>query len=215
MNLSKPNNLPQGSSSRSAPLACGWAGTLRVAWLHSLAEDIAGLARQGVQLLVVSSGSVALGSELLGLDRSQLKLEGRQAAAAAGQISLAGAWQEALGASGLRAAQILLTPDDTEHRRRYLNARDTIETLLGLGAVPVVNENDTIATQELRFGDNDRLSARVAVMMSADELLLLSDVDGLYTANPRQSSEATHLPVVTSITDDVRATGGRYTGMAV
>ena len=159
-------------------------GELNAAWLESLAADIAALVKAGKQVIVVSSGAIALGRHVLSLPRGELPLEQSQAAAAVGQISLASAYQAILGAHGLTAAQILLTLGDTEERRRYLNARQTIATLLAQRAVPVVNENDTVATTEIRYGDNDRLSARVASMMSADCLVLLSDIDGLYTAPP-------------------------------
>ncbi|NBS42171.1 MAG: glutamate 5-kinase, partial [Acetobacteraceae bacterium] len=144
----------------------------------------------------------------LGLTRRRLRLEEKQAAAAVGQIRLAGAWQEALAAHGLNAAQLLLTLEDSEDRRRYLNARATLATLINLGCVPVINENDTVATAEIRFGDNDRLAARVAEMIQADALLLLSDIDGLYTADPRKDPEAQHLPVVERLTDEIMAMGG-------
>ena len=159
-------------------------GMVREAWLDGLARDIAGLRARGQQVVVVTSGAVALGRGRLGLPQRALRLEEKQAAAAAGQIVLARAWQESLAKIGLGTAQILITLDDTEARRRYLNARATVETLLKLGVVPVVNENDTVATSEIRFGDNDRLSARVAVMALADTLVLLSDVDGLYDGPP-------------------------------
>ncbi|TIP74147.1 MAG: glutamate 5-kinase, partial [Mesorhizobium sp.] len=150
-------------------------------WLASLAGDIAVLAEGGAEILVVSSGAIALGRTILGLGKRALKLEESQAAAAVGQIALAGAWSDALGKGSLKSGQILLTLGDTEERRRYLNARATISTLLKMKAVPVINENDTVATSEIRYGDNDRLAARVATMMSADLLVLLSDIDGLYT----------------------------------
>ena len=161
------------------------AGTLRQAWLEALADDIADLRKNGKEVVVVSSGAIALGRNALKLPKGALKLEDSQAAAAVGQIDLAHAYEEAFRARSLVAAQVLLTLGDTEERRRYLNARSTMTTLLKLGAVPVVNENDTVATSEIRYGDNDRLAARVASMMSADCLVLLSDVDGFYTAPPR------------------------------
>ncbi|MCB1883788.1 MAG: glutamate 5-kinase [Geminicoccaceae bacterium] len=181
------------------------AGDVRDGWLEGLAADIADLRSEGRQVIVVTSGAIALGRAALGLGRGPLKLEEKQAAAAAGQIRLAGAWRDALGRHGVPAAQVLVTLDDTEGRRRYLNARATLETLLRLGAVPVVNENDTVATAEIRFGDNDRLSARVAVMASAETLILLSDVDGLHTADPRTDPAARHVPVVAAITPDILA----------
>jgi len=159
-------------------------GTLRQACLQALADDIAGLRKDGKEIVVVSSGAIALGRNALKLPKGALKLEDSQAAAAVGQIHLAHAYEDAFRARGLVAAQVLLTLGDTEERRRYLNARSTMTTLIKLGAVPVVNENDTVATSEIRYGDNDRLAARVASMMSADCLVLLSDVDGFYTAPP-------------------------------
>ncbi|MDG6095555.1 glutamate 5-kinase [Acetobacter sp. AN02] len=180
----------------------------REGWLGSVAEDIARLREQGADVVVVSSGAIALARHTLGLTRPKLRLEEKQAAAAVGQIRLAQAWTQALGACGITAAQLLLTPDDTEDRRRYLNARATLETLLSLGCVPVINENDTIATAEIRFGDNDRLAARVAQMISADQLILLSDIDGLYTADPRTDPEARHLPVIGRITPEIEEMGG-------
>ena len=183
------------------------SGRLRANWLNSLCDDVAGLAKGGADMLIVSSGAIALGRALLAMPRGTLKLEESQAAAATGQIALAHAYQAALGTRGLQAAQILLTLDDTEERRRYLNARGTLETLLRIKAVPVINENDTVATAEIRYGDNDRLAARVAAMASADCLVLLSDVDGLYTAPPEQAG-ARHLPVVEAITRDIEAMAG-------
>ena len=180
----------------------------RAAWLASVAADIAALRTRGVEVVVVSSGAIALARKALGLTRRRLRLEEKQAAAAVGQIRLAGAWQEALAAHGLNAAQLLLTLEDSEDRRRYLNARATLATLINLGCVPVINENDTVATAEIRFGDNDRLAARVAEMIQADALLLLSDIDGLYTADPRKDPEAQHLPVVERLTDEIMAMGG-------
>ncbi len=183
-------------------------GELRRAWLDGLACDVAELAAQGSRIILVTSGAVALGRPVLRLRRRVLRLEEKQAAAAAGQIRLARAYEESLGRVGLRTAQVLLTLEDTEARRRYLNARSTIATLLGLGIVPVVNENDTVATTEIRFGDNDRLSARVAVMCWAETLVLLSDVDGLYTADPRLDPEARHIPRVDAITPEIEAMAG-------
>jgi glutamate 5-kinase len=184
------------------------AGGISAAWLQSLAEDVAELVKADKQVILVSSGAIALGRQVLGLPRGALELERSQAAAAVGQISLAGAYQMVLGAHGLTAAQILLTLGDTEERRRYLNARQTIATLLAHGAVPVVNENDTVATSEIRYGDNDRLSARVASMMSADCLVLLSDIDGLYTAPPGSGVEARRLEEVRAITPEIEAMAG-------
>src|ERR1700752_3422387 len=169
----------------------------RTTWLAGMAADIADLHRRGVGVIVVSSGAIALARRTLRLTQKRLRLEEKQAAAAVGQIRLAQAWSEALSAETLTAAQLLLTLDDTEDRRRYLNARATLNTLLQLGCVPVINENDTVATTEIRFGDNDRLAARVAEMLGADQLVLLSDIDGLYTADPRRDPGAEHIPLVT------------------
>ena len=177
-------------------------------WLSGIAADIAGLRKRGIDVIVVSSGAIALARRTLRLTQRRLRLEEKQAAAAVGQIRLAQAWSQALSANGLTAAQLLLTLDDTEDRRRYLNARATLNTLLGLGCIPVINENDTVATAEIRFGDNDRLAARVAEMVQADQLVLLSDIDGLYTADPRRDPAAAHLPVVPSITPEIEAMGG-------
>ena len=177
-------------------------------WLASLADDVSVLAAAGAEILVVSSGAIALGRTILGLANRVLKLEESQAAAAVGQIALAGAWSEALDRKGLKSGQILLTLGDTEERRRYLNARATIGTLLKMKAVPVINENDTVATSEIRYGDNDRLAARVATMMGADLLVLLSDIDGLYTAPPAFDPDAQFLPVVERITPDIEAMAG-------
>ncbi|MFL1461502.1 glutamate 5-kinase [Roseococcus sp. DSY-14] len=180
----------------------------RAAWLASVAADIAALRGAGQEVVVVSSGAVALARRALGLTRRTLRLEEKQAAAAVGQIRLAGAWDAALAAHGLRAAQLLLTLEDSEDRRRYLNARATLSTLLGLGCIPVINENDTVATAEIRFGDNDRLAARVAEMTGADALVLFSDIDGLYTADPRKDPRAAHIPQVARITEEIMAMGG-------
>jgi glutamate 5-kinase len=177
-------------------------------WLDSLAADIGELADDGAEVLVVSSGAIALGRTILGLGRRALKLEESQAAAAVGQIALAGAWSDALAGNGLKSGQILLTLGDTEERRRYLNARATISTLVKMKAVPVINENDTVATSEIRYGDNDRLAARVATMMGADLLILLSDIDGLYTAPPARDPDAEFLPVVERITPEIEAMAG-------
>lgn len=161
-------------------------GAIRHQWLKALADDIAMMQAGGADVLVVSSGSIAVGRSHLGLTGRSLKLEEKQASAATGQIQLAHAYQEALAKHDITVAQVLVTPSDTEERRRHLNARNTILQLLKLGAVPVINENDTVATQEIRYGDNDRLAARVATMVSADVLVLLSDIDGLYTGDPRK-----------------------------
>ena len=184
------------------------AGTLRQAWLEALADDIAELRRAGKEVVVVSSGAIALGRNALKLPKGALKLEDSQAAAAVGQIDLAHAYEEAFRARSLVAAQVLLTLGDTEERRRYLNARNTMTTLLKLGAVPVVNENDTVATSEIRYGDNDRLAARVASMMSADCLVLLSDVDGFYTAPPGLRADARRFEEVAEITPEIEAMAG-------
>jgi glutamate 5-kinase len=180
----------------------------RTTWLDSVAADIQELRDRGTQVIVVSSGAIALARRTLGLTQRRLRLEEKQAAAAVGQIRLAQAWTEALSTRDLTAAQLLLTLDDTEDRRRYLNARSTLNTLLSLNCIPVINENDTVATAEIRFGDNDRLAARVAEMVQADQLILLSDIDGLYTADPRGDPNAQHLPVIEAITPDIEAMGG-------
>ena len=180
---------------------------LNRAWLETLAADIAGLHARGCEVLLVSSGAIALGRRSIGLPAGRLKLEESQAAAAVGQIRLAHAWKEVLEQHGLNVAQILLTFADTEERRRYLNARSTINTLLKLGAVPVINENDTVATAEIRYGDNDRLAARVAQMISADSLILLSDVDGLYTADPTLNAQAQFVPEIRVITPEIERMG--------
>ena len=177
-------------------------------WLRAFAADVARLRARGQKLLVVSSGAVALGRGRLGLGRRSLSLAEKQAAAAAGQSLLMRAWEEVLEPNGLQTAQVLLTPDDTEVRRRFLNARATLETLLDLGVAPVVNENDTVGTEELRYGDNDRLAARVAQMVGADLLVLLSDIDGLYTADPRRDPNARHIPLVREITPEIEAMAG-------
>jgi glutamate 5-kinase len=192
----------------SSLLVDGVTGTLKAKWLHSLSDDIAGLRKQGKEVIVVSSGAIALGRNVLKLPKGALKLEDSQAAAAVGQIALAHAYEDAFRARGIVAAQVLLTLGDTEERRRYLNARNTVATLLALGAVPVVNENDTVATSEIRYGDNDRLAARVASMMSADCLVLLSDVDGFYTAPPGSNADARRLDEVRDITPEIEAMAG-------
>jgi len=181
---------------------------LKAEWLASLVADIAGLWAQGTEVLVVSSGAIALGRTILGLGKRVLKLEESQAAAAVGQIALARAWSEELARHGLKSGQVLVTLGDTEERRRYLNARATIGTLLKLKAVPVINENDTVATSEIRYGDNDRLAARVATMMGGDLLVLLSDIDGLYTAPPAFNPDAKHIPLVERITPEIDAMAG-------
>ena len=183
-------------------------GEVKRAWLAALADDIAELHGQDRDVLVVSSGSIALGRSVLKLPRGPLKLEDSQAAAAVGQIALASAWSEILSARGITAGQILVTLNDTEERRRYLNARATIGRLVEMRAVPIINENDTVATTEIRYGDNDRLAARVATMASADLLVLLSDIDGLYTAPPNEDPNAKLLPVVPRITAEIEAMAG-------
>jgi glutamate 5-kinase len=184
------------------------SGKLRAGWLADLAEDIAALKAEGREIVIVSSGAIALGRGLLGLSAIALTLEQSQAAASAGQIALSQAWAEALGRHGIVTGQILITPNITEERRYYLNARTTIQTLLGLHAIPIINENDSVATAEIRYGDNDRLSARVATMIEADLLVLLSDIDGLYTAPPAKDPAAMHLPVVDVITPAIEAMAG-------
>jgi glutamate 5-kinase len=181
------------------------SGTLHRAWLNALADDVAALVRRGVEVMIVSSGAIAVGRRHLGLTQRTLRLEENQAAAATGQIRLAHAYQETLARHDITVAQILLTLDDTEERRRHLNARATMNTLLRLGTVPVINENDTVATAEIRFGDNDRLAARVAAMMNADALILLSDIEGLYAADPRQNPNAAFIAEVPSITPEIEA----------
>ncbi len=216
--LSQEPSVGQGPSLRAAKRLVVKIGsalvvdsaeaTLRMDWLAAVAADIAALRARGVDVIVVSSGAIALARRSLKLTRRRLRLEEKQAAASVGQIRLAQAWADVLAREGLTAAQMLLTLDDSEDRRRYLNARATIRTLLELGCVPVINENDSVATAEIRFGDNDRLAARVAEMVGADQLVLLSDIDGLYTADPRSNPQATHLPVVTAVTAEIEAMGG-------
>ncbi len=184
------------------------AGLLKHEWLEALVDDLAELHRRGADVLAVSSGSIALGRGVLKLPKGPLRLEDSQAAAAVGQIELARTWAQALGQRGITAGQILVTLNDTEERRRYLNARETIGRLLDMRAVPVINENDTVATTEIRYGDNDRLAARVATMASADLLILLSDIEGLYTAPPKDDPSAQLIPVVPRITFDIEAMAG-------
>ena len=183
-------------------------GLIRQAWLNALIDDLVRCRTHGQEVIIVSSGAIAVGRRHLGLTGRALRLEEKQAAAATGQIRLAHAYQEALGRHGITVAQILLTPDDTEARQRHLNARATFAQLLALGAVPVVNENDTVATAEIRFGDNDRLAARVAQMVSADMLVLLSDIDGLYSADPRHDPAARHIPLIREIGAEIEAMAG-------
>ena len=185
------------------------SGTIHRTWLNALADDVAALAARGTEIILVSSGAIAVGRRHLELKRGALKLEEKQAAAATGQVRLAHAYQEALARHDLTVAQVLLTLGDTEERRRHLNARATLMTLLRLGAIPVINENDTVATSEIRFGDNDRLAARVAAMIDAEALVLLSDIDGLYTADPRARPEAAFVPEVPVITPEIEAMAGK------
>ncbi len=192
----------------SALLVDRTSGALRQDWLLSLAQDVARLKEQGKDVILVSSGSIALGRGALGLPRTELPLEQSQAAAAVGQIRLARAYEEALAPHGITTAQVLVTLEDSENRRRYLNSRATLETLIGLGAVPIVNENDTIATDEIRYGDNDRLAAQVAVTVEADVLILLSDVDGFYSANPALDPHAKRFDRIETITPDIEAMAG-------
>ena len=180
---------------------------LQTNWLEGLVSDVARLHRGGKQVIIVSSGAIALGRDEMKLAKGRIRLDEKQAAAATGQIILAQAWNDAFKAHEITTAQILLAPEDTETRRKHLNARSTMQTLLNYGCVPVVNENDTITTYEIRFGDNDRLAARVAAMMSADLLVLLSDIDGLYDKNPRRHDDANHIPVIETITDEIMAMG--------
>jgi glutamate 5-kinase len=210
-----PGTLPRLNDFRRVVIKVGSsllidaaAGLVKQAWLASLAEDVAGLHAERRDVLVVSSGAIALGRAVLKLPKGPLKLEDSQAAAAVGQIALARTWSEALGRHGIGAGQILVTLGDTEERRRYLNARSTIAKLLEWRAIPVINENDTVATNEIRYGDNDRLAARVATMASADLLVLLSDVDGLYDAPPGRCANAKLVPVVERITPQIEAMAG-------
>lgn len=192
----------------SATIVDGASGKVRADWLEALTEDLAALQASGRSIVVVSSGAIALGRGLLGLTAATLTLEQQQAAASAGQIALSQAWSASLARHDIVAGQILITPNITEERRYFLNARTTITTLLGLGAVPIINENDSVATAEIRYGDNDRLSARVATMIEADCLVLLSDIDGLYTAPPGKDPGAHHIPYVPQITAEIEAMAG-------
>ena len=177
-------------------------------WLGGLADDIADFHHRGHEVLVVSSGAIAIGSTVLGINKRRARLEDLQAAAAAGQVQLAHAYQDALAHYDITTAQVLLTPEDTENRRRFLNARGTLGRLIERRVVPVINENDTVATEEIRYGDNDRLAARVAQLVMADALILLSDVDGFYTADPVADPQAEHIPMVTAITDEMQRMAG-------
>lgn len=181
---------------------------LRVDWLRALAQDVAALKGRGMDVILVSSGSIALGRGVLGLADGPLALEQAQASAAVGQIRLARAYEEVLAPHGITTGQVLVTLEDTEDRRRYLNSRATMETLLGLGVVPIVNENDTVATDEIRYGDNDRLAAQIAVTVGADQLVLLSDVDGFYSANPREDPMAQRFDLIEAITPRIEAMAG-------
>ncbi len=192
----------------SALLVDAATGRLNRAWLETLVDDLVRLRRRGQQVLLVSSGAIALGRRHLSLPKGELRLEESQAAAAVGQIRLAHAYKELLEQRALTVAQVLLTLEDSEQRRRYLNARATLRTLLDLGAIPVINENDTVATAEIRYGDNDRLAARVAQMVGADCVVLLSDIDGLYTADPRRDPKARFIARVRKITAEIEAMGG-------
>ncbi|TXH35205.1 MAG: glutamate 5-kinase [Rhodospirillaceae bacterium] len=192
----------------SALLVDDESGDIRRKWLDALADDVAALRARNIEVVLVSSGAIAVGRRHLGLAGGALRLEEKQAAAATGQIRLAHAYQERLARHDITVAQILLTLDDTEERRRHLNARSTLNALLKMAAVPVINENDTVATSEIRFGDNDRLAARVAAMISADTLVLLSDIDGLYTADPRKDKDARFIAEVTELTAEIEAMAG-------
>jgi glutamate 5-kinase len=192
----------------SALLVDKTTGQLRGEWLHGLAQDVAWLQGQGTQVVLVSSGSIALGRGALGLPNTELALEQSQAAAAVGQIRLARAYEEALAPHSITTGQVLMTLEDTRDRRRYLNSRATFEQLLSLGAVPIVNENDTVATDEIRFGDNDRLAAQIAATIGADQLVLLSDVDGFYSANPSDDPTAKRYDVIDQITPQIEAMAG-------
>jgi glutamate 5-kinase len=192
----------------SALLVDNNTGRLHRVWLQALAEDVEYCRKRGQEIIIVSSGAIALGRRYLGMRAGDLRLEEKQAAAAAGMVRLTHAYQECFGVHDLSVAQILLTRDDSENRRRYLNARSTLMTLLDVGAVPLINENDTVATEEIRFGDNDRLAARVAAMVSADLLVLLSDIDGFYDANPKNSKRANLIPEVTEITPEIEKMAG-------
>jgi glutamate 5-kinase len=189
-------------------LLVGESGTLNRHWLETLADDIANLQANSHEVLIVSSGAIAIGGSVLGLNMKRARLEDFQAAAAAGQVQLVHAYQEVLGQHDIAAAQILLTPDDTENRRRFLNARSTLGRLLDQSVVPIINENDTVATEEIRYGDNDRLAARVAQLVMADALVLLSDVDGFYTADPGANPDAELIPEVRTISGEMLAMAG-------
>src|SRR5580700_1977858 len=195
----------------SALLVDAESARINRAWLETLVEDLLRLRRRGQRVILVSSGAIALGRRRLGLKHGTLRLEESQAAAAVGQIRLAHAYKELLESHDVTVAQVLLTLEDSERRRRYLNARATLESLLELGALPVINENDTVATAEIRYGDNDRLAARVAQMSGAECLLLLSDVEGLYSADPNRDPAARLIREVRHITPEIEAMAGRST----
>ncbi len=210
--MSKSKNLQSGTrvvvKIGSSLLVDQESGTVHRKWLTTLAEDVAACIKRGQEVIIVSSGAIAIGRRHLGLPSGPLKLDENQAAAATGMARLAHAYQEVLAGFDLTVAQVLLTLDDSENRRRYINARNTLDALLRLGAVPLINENDTVATDEIRFGDNDRLAARVAAMISADLLVLLSDIDGLYTGDPRKDKSARIVEEVTEITPEIEAMAG-------
>ena len=193
----------------SALLTDGTTGAIRQNWLDSLVDDVARMmCQEGHEVILVSSGATSLGKKKLGITQRPLSLEEKQAASACGQLDLISAYQTSFDRYDLKAAQILLTLDDSENRKRYLNATHTLSTLIKHGVIPIINENDTVTTQEMRFGDNDRLAARVAQMVGADQLILLSDIDGLYTENPANNPEAKHIPVVTTIDDAIENMAG-------
>ena len=213
--LSEPVALPRLDAAKRLVVKIGSAllvdrvtGQLRADWLESLAADVARIRARGTDVVLVSSGSIALGRGVLGLGQGVLALEHAQAAAAVGQVGLAAAYERVLGAHQIKIAQVLVTLEDSADRRRYLNQRATLETLLGFGVVPIVNENDTVATDEIRYGDNDRLAAQVAVTVGADQLVLLSDVDGFYTANPADDATARRFDVIDHITPEMEGMAG-------
>src|SRR6202040_3025953 len=215
MNTRRPDSAAPLTKARrivvkvgSALLVDGETGRVNRAWLETLVEDLLRLRKRGQQVILVSSGAIALGRRHLGLAKGSLRLDESQAAAAVGQIRLAHAYKELLEASNVTVAQVLLTLEDSERRRRYLNARATLESLLALGALPVINENDTVATAEIRYGDNDRLAARVAQMAGADCLILLSDVEGLFTADPNRDPGAQFIATVRHLTPQIEAMAG-------
>ena len=212
-NILKSNNFLEAScivvKIGSSLLVDNETGSLRYDWLEALAADIGRCRDRGQRIIIVSSGAIALGRRYLNMKSRDLRLEEKQAAAAAGMVRLAHAYQECFETHNLSVAQILLTRDDSENRRRYLNARSTLFTLLSVGAIPLINENDTVATEEIRFGDNDQLAARVAVMVSADLLVLLSDIDGLYDGDPKTNNNVKLIPAVTEITQEIQDMAGK------